>query len=98
MITDPLQQAIERSRALEIKIKNDKLDEMGEFLMQRSAQHAKFREALAIADAALASLKFNAFTGHDHEQDSCDVCTGNQYDVDTARVDMRKLFEDAPHD
>ena len=83
-MTDPLIQAIERSRALELKIKNDKLDEMGEFLMQRSAQHAKFREALAIADAALDSI----YKGYPNKTDSIPK------KIAKARAEMRKLFEE----
>lgn len=72
-MTDPLQQAIERSRAASDWC---------------TTEERVFREALAIADAALASI----YKGYPNKTDSIPK------KIAKARAEMRKLFEEAPHD
>lgn len=126
-MTDPLQQAIERSRDFEpeeqwtmettaqghhikpwmvkrfikkmrwnannIPVNRDckicTTDKgLADYLIWLNQNEPKFREALAIADAALDSI----YKGYPNKTDSIPK------KIAKARAEMRKLFEEAPHD
>ena len=102
-MTTPLQQAIERSRTLESEIQNDQLGNMGEFLMQRSIQHGKFREAAAIMAEALVDISHWDETLNDEgfEQDKHHALRMWRGCVATAEQALAKanaLFEEPNHD
>lgn len=78
-MTDPLQQAIERNRG-----KDPRGDEKYPL---KPVPEFKFREALAIADAALERIiRITHPIGNDVRASAQE-----------ARSEMRKLFEEAPH-
>jgi len=134
-MTDPLQQAIERSRDFEpeeqwtmettaqghhikpwmvkrfikkmrwnannIPVNRDckicTTDKgLADYLIWLNQNEPKFREALAIADAALVNVLDVAKRGSEPYQLISGPALGEY--VNKARAEMRKLFEEAPHD
>lgn len=64
------------------------------FIAHARTFEPKFREALDVAVEALEQLKFNAFTGHNAYQDSCEPCTQNQYEADEALAKIAAILKE----
>lgn len=79
-MTNPLQQAIERSREVRVWCSSD------------ITELCKFREALAIADAALANILDVAKRGSEPYKLISGPALGEY--VNKVRAEMRKLFEE----